>query len=83
MKEYLFIIVPIVAIIWITAIGIQRIQKGNEMPIEISDDYFIIQKIEQTEKSQRKYSMKYGDKNFILKSANQYNIGDSLKIIKY
>lgn len=82
MKEYLFIIVPIVAIIWIAAFAI-GIQKGNEMPIEISDDYFIIQKIEQTEKSQRIYSMKYGDKNFILKSANQYNIGDSLKIIKY
>ena len=82
MKEYLFIIVPIVAIIWIAAFAI-GIQKGNEMPIEISDDYFIIQKIEQTEKSQRTYSMKYGDKNFILKSANQYNIGDSLKIIKY
>lgn len=82
MKEYLFIIVPIVAIIWIAAFAI-GIQKGNEMPIEISDDYFIIQKIEQTEKSQRTYSMKYGDKNFILKSANQYNIGDSLKIIKH
>lgn len=82
MKESLFIIVPIVAIIWIAAFAI-GIQKGNEMPIEISDDYFIIQKIEQTEKSQRTYSMKYGDKNFILKSANQYNIGDSLKIIKH
>lgn len=82
MKEYLFIIVPIVAIIWIAAFAI-GIQKGNEMPIEISDDYFIIQKIEQTEKSQRTYSMKYGDKKFILKSANRYNIGDSLKIIKY
>lgn len=82
MKEYLFIIVPIVAIIWIAAFAI-GIQKGNEMPIEISDDYFIIQKIEQTEKSQHTYSMKYRDKKFILKSANQYNIGDSLKIIKY
>lgn len=82
MKEYLFIYVPIVAIIWIAAFAI-GIQKGHEMPIEISDGYFVIQKVEQTEKSQRTYSMKYGDKNFILKSVNQYNIGDSLKIIKY
>lgn len=82
MKEYLFIIIPIVVIIWIGGFAI-GVKQGNEMPIEISDDYFVIQKIEQTEKSQRIYSMKYGDKNFILKSANQYNIGDSLKIIKH
>lgn len=82
MKDNLSIIIPIIITIGIAAFAI-GIQKGKEMPIEISDNYFIIQKIEQTEKSQRIYSMKYGDKNFILKSTNQYNIGDSLKIIKY
>lgn len=82
MKEYLFIIVPIVTAIWIAAF-VFGLNQGNERSVEISDDYFIIQKMEQTEKSQYIYSMKYKDRTFILKSANHYNIGDSLKIIKH
>lgn len=82
MKEYLFIIIPIIVTIWIGAFAI-GVKQGNEMSIKISDDYFIIQKMEQTEKSQYIYSIKYKDRNFILNSTNHYNIGDSLKIIKH
>lgn len=50
MKEYLFIIVPLIVIIWIGAFAI-GVNQGNEMLVKISDDYFIIQKMEQNEKS--------------------------------
>lgn len=43
----------------------------------------LFKKMEQTEKSQYIYSIKYKDRNFILNSTNHYNIGDSLKIIKH
>lgn len=82
MKEYLFIFIPITITLNIATFTI-GLTKGREMPVEIFDDYFVIQKMEQTEKSQYTYSIKYEDKIFILKSANQYNIGDSLKIIKH
>lgn len=82
MKEYLFIFIPIAITLSIATFTI-GLTEGREMPVEISDDYFVIQKMEQTEKSQYTYSIKYGDKIFILNSTNHYNIGDSLKIIKY
>lgn len=55
---------------------------GRREPACIQDDYFVIQGIEQPERSHYVYTLEHYGRIFKLNSVRQYNIGDSLRINK-
>ena len=86
MKDVIAIMACVVTFIIAFGIGGFCMSKEAERGVDkykcISDEYFVIQKIEQIDKLWYLYTIKHMDNLYKLKSTHQYNIGDSLKIIK-